>query len=89
MDAGDLMKRLRVEPGARVSLSDMDPRDTSGFDNEHDAKATVLSLCGVLERHPDAPSRKHLDTDADCARLWHERVRIPFRDYLQDEGLDP
>src|SRR5699024_6147886 len=30
--------RLRVRPGSRVTLSDLDPRDTTGLPNEREAK---------------------------------------------------
>ena len=53
MDTGDLMKRLRVEPGSRVSLSDLDPRDTSGFDNEREAKDATERAAHAIDRLQD------------------------------------
>jgi hypothetical protein len=57
--------------------------------SEDGAKQFILLACDVLKRHPDDASRKHLDADEECAKLWHERIRIPFRDYLKEEGLEP
>lgn len=56
---------------------------------EDDAKQAILSMCDVDERHGQEASRKHLDTDPHCAAKWNEEVRIPFRDYLKEEGLEP
>lgn len=52
------------------------------------AKAFILNECGITPKHGAAASRKHLDTDPEAAARFHERIRIPYRQYRIDQGLD-
>lgn len=56
--------------------------------DESIAKAFILSACGVEDAHGVQASRKHLDIEP-FATAFHQRIRRPFRDYLQREGLEP
>ena len=55
--------------------------------DEAAAKEFVLEQCGVIERYGNQASRKHLDIDPDCAALFDQRIRIPFRDWLAEQGI--
>jgi hypothetical protein len=55
--------------------------------SEADAKAHILHMCGLVEKHGQAASRKHLDTDPEAAAAFHEHIRIPFRDHLREKGI--
>lgn len=37
----------------------------------------------------DIDSRKRLDTDPEAGAWFDEHIRIPFRDYLQQQGIEP
>lgn len=47
--------------------------DTSGYpcDSEDDAKAHMLSICGIT-------SRRELDTNSYAASIFHDLIRKPF-----------
>lgn len=53
---------------------------------EEDCKQFILYRCGLTQKHGAAASRKHLDTDPEAAALFHQLIRIPFRDYLRERG---
>jgi hypothetical protein len=59
------------------------------IEDEHDAKDWILDETGLTFKHHGAASRKHLDADPEAARLFHERIRRPFADYLRDNHLEP
>lgn len=59
-----------------------------GFEaGESVSKEFILQQCGAAERDGSAASRKHLDADPDCAQLFHQRIRIPFHDWLIEQGI--
>lgn len=55
-------------------------------EGEGAAKAFILEVCGLIDKHGQAASRKHLDTDPEAAAIFHERIRIPYRDWLQNHA---
>lgn len=54
--------------------------------SEADAKDFILKACGLVAKHGQQASRKHLDIDPEAAALFHENVRLPYLDYLRDQG---
>jgi PPK2 family polyphosphate:nucleotide phosphotransferase len=48
-----LMKALRVEPGKRVRLADVDPRDSSLLGKEEDAKAALAEDAAEIDKLQD------------------------------------
>src|SRR3712207_2594081 len=48
-----LMKALRVEPGSKVRLADIDPRDASYLGREDDAKAALAEGAEGIDRLQD------------------------------------
>jgi hypothetical protein len=46
---------------------------------EEQAKAVMLDICGI-------ESRKELDTQQHPAAVFHHAIRIPYNEYLQQEG---
>lgn len=57
-------------------------------DSQDRAKEYVLEVCDVYDRHGQEASRKHLDTDPECAQRFHDMVRIPYRDWLAEQGIE-
>lgn len=55
--------------------------------SEADAKAFILIECGLAEKYGKEASRKHLDTDPEAGELFHERIRKPFRQWLDEQGI--
>lgn len=47
---------------------------------QEEAKGVILSLCGVA-------SRKELDTDPAAAKRFHERVRLPYQQWLESQRV--
>jgi PPK2 family polyphosphate:nucleotide phosphotransferase len=51
--ADKLMKALKVEPGRKVRLADIDPRDASHLGKEDDAKASLAEDAEAIDRLQD------------------------------------
>jgi hypothetical protein len=61
---------------------------TIDVEDEASAKEFILMETGVVDRYGAQASRKHLDADPDCNRAFNERIRIPFRDWLIEQGIE-
>lgn len=55
--------------------------------NEAGCKQMILEVCGVVDKHGAAASRKHLDADKDCERAFLDRIFYPFTDYCREHGI--
>lgn len=53
--------------------------DSSGLGMDEQAKAFILSVCGI-------ESRKELDTNPEAAKRFHERVRLPYAKWTEHQS---
>jgi hypothetical protein len=59
--------------------TELDPADI--------AKAFILSECGIAQKYGQAASRKYLDTDEQAAAAFQQKIRQPYMQYLNEQGL--
>lgn len=66
----------------------LEESETSGMQySEAAAKEFILTTAGVIAKYGEQASRKHLDTDPECAARFNECIRIPFRQWLAKQGI--